>query len=249
MARTARRRLYQGWQTSVKPLLISLLVVLVPYAAYVNSRVAQSSDSRWTLHIAASIIQEHNVDLDEYQDVIPSDDYRTKRIGGHLYSTFPMGTPLMVVPLVYLYKYANAIADLDSGYLSPRLEFVVSSFIMSLCSFLVYQISRTRLDVGRSLLLTFIFAFCTSAWSTASRALWQHGPSMLMLCLALYLALRAEHEPRLIQFVGLPLAYSFVIRPTNSISILLFSSYIFFRYKKYFLKYLLLATVVAIPFV
>jgi hypothetical protein len=37
-----------------------------------------------------------------------------------------------------------------------------------------------------------VFAFGTAAWSTASRGLWQHGPSMLCLAVAAYLAMRSR---------------------------------------------------------
>jgi hypothetical protein len=73
--------LLKDWQAKVLPLALSMLVVLVPPIGHVNRCVAQSSDSRWTLHIAASIIQERSVDLDEYQDAIPADDYRTDSNG------------------------------------------------------------------------------------------------------------------------------------------------------------------------
>src|SRR5262249_38064441 len=91
-------------------------------------------------------------------------------------------------------------------------------------------------------------AFGTAAWSTASRALWQHGPSMLMLTLALYLIVRARERPWIAQLAGLPLAFAYVIRPTNSLSILLLSAFVFLTYRRYFLRYVAGGLMVAVPF-
>jgi hypothetical protein len=71
---------------------------------------------------------------------------------------------------------------------------------------------------------------------------------MLMLSAALYLVLLARDRPSLVQFASLPLALSFVIRPTNSISVLVLTLYVAFRYRRYLLKYLLWSTAVVLPF-
>jgi hypothetical protein len=60
-----------------------------------------------------------------------------------------------------------------------------------------------------------LFAFATPAWSTASRALWQHGGSMLLLTLALLAFFKAEKNSSWLVVAGVALAFSMVIRPTN----------------------------------
>jgi hypothetical protein len=225
-----------------------LLVFLIVFGVHASSPVYQSSDSRWTLYLAASIVQEHDLDLDEYREVIPFGDYRTRYIDGRVLTYFPIGVPLLAVPFAWLHRATESVGGLGFGAFSPEFEATVASFFVAVCVVLFYLICRRSLDVPRSLFLAFVFAFATSAWSTASRALWQHGPSMLMLCTTLYLALLAEDRPWLIQFAGLPLAYSFVIRPTNSISVLLFSVFLFTKYRKYVPGYLGLSMVIAAPF-
>jgi hypothetical protein len=82
------------------------------------------------------------------------------------------------------------------------------------------------------MLCGFAFAFATSAWSTASRALWEHGPSILFLAIAL-LALdrvfsrnRADHAHAtnalwLPLLAGLALAAAVTMRPTNAVALVL----------------------------
>jgi hypothetical protein len=131
----------------------------------------------------------------------------------------------------------------------PGLEIFFSSIFVALAAVFMYLISR-RLGLNGlpALFVVFIFAFCTSAWSTGSRALWQHGPSMLMLAIALYLTIRAHDSPSLIQFISLPLAFSFVIRPTNSIAIIVFSAFVLIQYRVYFVRFVSWSLVIGAPF-
>src|SRR5207248_2106541 len=98
------------------------------------------------------------------------------------------------------------------------VEIFAASGMVAITAVLLYLIARrSRLSAPSALAIALIFAFGTSAWSTASRALWQHAPSMLMLTAALYLLVLAQ-EPssrwnsdyrrlRLVQFASLPLAF------------------------------------------
>ena len=69
-----------------------------------------------------------------------------------------------------------------------------------------------------------------------------------MLSITLYLIILAEKKPNLIQYSSLPLAFSFVIRPTNSVSILLLSIFVFIKYRRYFLRYVLWSLIITCPF-
>jgi hypothetical protein len=134
------------------------------------------------------------------------------------------------------------------------IEKCAASIIVALTTVLLYLISSLLCQhQGIAFVSAILFAFCTSAWSTASRALWQHGPTMLMLALTLYLFLLADriprHAPWALRLLSLPLAFSFVIRPTNALSIIVFSILMFIRYRKYFLAYCVWGLLVIVPFV
>jgi hypothetical protein len=84
------------------------------------------------------------------------------------------------------------------------------------------------------------FAFATSAWSSASRALWQHGPSILFLAVALLALDRLfptttdAPAPRTTSawppFVaGLALAASVAMRPTNAVALVLGTILVFWK--------------------
>ena len=227
-----------------------VLVFSVTFAIYLASpRSSQVySNSRWSIQLALSIIREGNVNLDEFHSIIKPYDGTVQIIQGHQYSIYPIGTPLLAVPTVFAYNLIHPIKLLLVEQVHPLLQEIIASAITALTAVLIYSIARLYLTIKQSFLVVFIFAFCTSAWSTASRALWQHGPSMLCLSLALYLLLLAREKPRLVQYASIPLAFAYVVRPLNAFSIIFISLYVLICHREHFFKYLLWSCVVAFPF-
>jgi hypothetical protein len=229
-------------------LAISTLICTVTFFIYISSPGRQTDlDTRWSIHVADSLVREGNLDLDEYRALIPANDYRIQIYDGHLYNFYPIGVSVLAVPVVYLYHLVEPAKTVEQFYVS--VEIGLASFVMALTAVIVYLTARLSLNIRRSLLCVFIFVVCTPAWSTASRALWQHGPAMLMLSLALYLMLLARQRPALAQFAGLPLAFSYVIRPINSLSIVVLTLYVLLEYRQYFLRYVFWAMWIIGPFV
>src|SRR5258708_29357514 len=82
-----------------------------------TSPVSIQGDSRWTIPQALSILHEHNLDLDEYAWLFPSQNYyfiecvsanhvrvypvqQATCPGGHFYYLDPVAVPLLAAPLV-----------------------------------------------------------------------------------------------------------------------------------------------------
>lgn len=230
---------------TILPVLLGLFVFL----GHSISSVSQSGDSRWAIPLALSILHERNLDLDEYASEIKPDDSKIDRIGGHYFSYFPYGTSLVSLPFIWLARlFDPQLAD-SSQVAFPELEIIIASAIVAAASLVMYAVARQhRLSVAGAFAIALLFAFGTSVWSTASRALWQHGPSLLMLSLTLYLLGEAEKHPRRIQYAALPLAFAYIIRPTNSIAIIVVSLYVLLRYRNHFFRYLLWGGIVALLF-
>ena len=243
-------------------LIIASVFVFIFSTHFWGSQTSTSSDSMWTITTALSIIREKNIDLDEYIHLIREQQfYAIENVGRHQYPVSPVGTPLLSVPFVYaLDRFLERGLAMDLGKalrydygIRGGLEVWIASMFVAFSAIGVYAVSYVRTkDVKHSLLLVGIFAFCTSAWSTASRALWQHTSSIVLLTLVLLAFVWAKEHPAstplMIRLASVLLAFSFVVRPTNSVSILVFTIYVFMHYRKQFLAYCLWSLFVAIPF-
>ncbi len=236
-----------------KEIAIALLLTLVVLGVYVvgNARTP-STDTAGTLQVTLSLLHEGNVDLNEYQN----HGGNTLNFNGHELYFFPLGTPLLATPIVFaidsvfkyayhfdLYEYLKTAPDLT---LAARLQELIASLIAAVTCLVIYGIGRLSLSRAKALALALVFALCTPTWSTASRDLWQHTTSILLLALALYLFLLAERRPSLVQFAGLPLAFAYVVRPTNSLSVLFFTLVVLLKYRPYFLRYVAWALPIAL---
>jgi hypothetical protein len=253
------------------PLLVFVLTTLGSLANFPN-RLLGGGEDGFVIPTTLSIVRHGDTDLDEYPDLVAADIQHVALVHGHEYSMWPLGPVLISVPSVLvadralpllfrtvpaLERYARSRVlhsfspsqSVDVLELCNYIGFLVASLVFALATTIIYLIARLSLGTGFSLLVAFVFAFCTSAWSTASRSIgWQHGPSMLMLAAALFVILKARSRPWLVQFAGLPLAFSFVVRPTNAIAILLLTVYVVVEYRRYFFRYILWTLPVVIPF-
>jgi hypothetical protein len=239
--------------------IVLLGIFLSTFVFQALSPVTTSTDSAWTFYVSASVLREANINLDEYRSLMDlSVDYRLRVIGGHIYSYYPVATPLLVAPVVWV---ANAAYSLNHNtdfytYLAThppdsrtaRLEKLCASAIVALGAVMMYLVAKTRLGVWQSVALALIFAFATSMWSTASRALWQHGPSALFLALALYLITVAADRPWAIVAIGAALGFAYWIRPTNSLSVAFIGLYFLLRRPRDVGLYAAGAAAILLPF-
>jgi hypothetical protein len=239
--------------------IVLAALFLGTFLLQVLSPVTTSTDSAWTLHLATSILRERNIDLDEYRNLIDLQlDYRLRVVRGHIYYYYPVATPLLVAPAVAL---ANLIYPLNHPtdlytYLgthgpdarTARLEKLLASGFVALAAAVMYLIARTRLPSLGAAAIALIFAFSTSMWSTASRALWQHGPSAMFLALALYLTLVASGRRLAILCIGFLLGYAYIIRPTNSLSVVFVGLFVLVNRPRAFWLYVSGALLVLLPY-
>jgi len=119
---------------------------------------------------------------------------------------FPVVPALLAVPAVVavdLVGPAIGWGDARQALLDDRFgpAHVLSASMVVALAALVARAVALRLVGGsaerRRWLATgaaLVFAFGTTAWSVASRALWQHGPSLLLLFVALWLVLELRDQ-------------------------------------------------------
>lgn len=185
---------------------------------------------------------------------------------GHWYQGYPMGGPVLAAPLtltavavmhllhplVGRFHGSHPVLegffqdDFDPAH--PILEMEAASFLLAVTAVLMYFIARRYLSEKRAVILALLFALATSAYSTGGRALWQHTPSMLLLAAIILLLLRAEENPALAAWAGLPVALSYTVRPTDSLFVVVFTAYVAVRHRRYLVPYLLAAAPMAAIF-
>jgi hypothetical protein len=185
---------------------------------------------------------------------------------GHWYNSYPIGGTVLTAPVVLAavgvmnllspalsHFHASDFrvdgffhADYDAAH--PIIEMEVASLLLAVATVVIYFISRRYLTEKKAIALALLYALATPAYSVGGRAIWQHSPSMLLLAIVISMLLRAEENPKLAAWAGLPVALSYTVRPTDSLFVIVFTAYVAMRYRKYLMLYLLLALPVAVAF-
>jgi len=243
--------------TRHRQILVALAFACAVFLIHATSRVIIVSDSQWSLYTAQSIIRQGDINLDEYRPRIRElGKFGVRRSAGHVYNFFPIGASLLALPFVAAYEFAPEFtaailpgveypADSPSpnDVLSVRLpmERAIASFYVALAAFILVLISLRWLSLPGALVVGAVFAFASPAWSTASRGLWQHGPSMFALTATLWCLLKAtetkidsckfSQQSLFLIAAGFTLGASYIIRPTNSLSIVGLGIYTLWRFR------------------
>lgn len=220
-------------------------VPLLALVVFVASPLKVQSDSVWSVPVALSLLREGDVDLDEYAATVErTGHYAVVEAGGHLYPLFPLGASLAAVPLLAAFEAALWVVE-PLGRWVPALrkgierwrersgatgdvrldffdtaELLVASVLTSLAVLLVYQAARRRAPVVPAAVVALVFALGTSAYSTASRVLWQHSPSLVAVsAVALLLSTHRRTRGGALA-LGVVAGVAYVVRPTNSLTVL-----------------------------
>jgi hypothetical protein len=237
---------------------ISLFVVV--FLIYVASGNPEyGGDTRWSVHVAGSLLYTHDLNLDEYysQTHYLPPNYKPKppeviKVGNHGYNLFPYGVSVMEVPILWsidTFAGKNTKAALAKVDLTKKYQLASASLFMAIGVAIFFLIGMELIgDLKRSLLISLLYAFGSSAYSIGSRGLWMHGPTMLWLSVGLLGVLKARKNTNWLYLTGFAIAFSYVVRPTNAVSCLMFAAYAVYKFRWQSLKYFAGAAIVAIPF-
>ncbi|MCY1033941.1 hypothetical protein OV207_20980 [Corallococcus sp. BB11-1] len=249
------------------------LTCLALFVVYSGSKVKMQTDSLWSIPSAASILHEGNTDLDEFQPTFSSaTDYARNEVGGRTYYVYPPGVMVSALPLLaaaeglftllrpvlpYLgapgaaalswLRMFQSTGKIDLGAYN-RTEQLIASFYVCAAAGVLLLLLRKRVSPRAALITVLLFGLCTTAYSTASRVLWQHGPGLLAIACLMLLLARPAQTARTAFLLGLSVAVAYACRPTHSLSVLVVTGFMALRYRRQLPAYFAGAAVIAIPF-
>jgi hypothetical protein len=228
------------------------LIFAVLLGVFAASPVATSYDSRWSLHTALSFAKGQGGDLTDDLPILQQEKhYAIEYRDGRPRTIYPIGASLVAMPAVALIALVSPDwARRLSTTVHEKTEKFIASMIGAAAGAIFFWVMVCQFQSRAvALAATAIFAFSTSMWSTATRALWQHGPLVLTLVIAMLLLLKARRRAELVQYAAIPLAFSYLMRPTAIVPIVVLSAYVLVYYRPWFLRYVFWALLIAIPWI
>lgn len=241
---------------------VATSVFLVALLAFGLSPNITNYDSYLSFPTAVSVVHSGDLDLDELQTPAVRAHYGLVERDGSSFDFYPWVVSLLFVPAVVVLDLAGAVglgggAEAlveDDAMGVPHL--VVSSAVTALAAALVAAVAarRSRLGQGRANVVALIvglgFAFGTAAWSTASRALWQHGPSMALVAGALLVVVTIDQRSAdrgLVILLGVLAGAAFAVRPTNVVVVVALGAWCLWRGRREAARFVAGGLLVGVP--
>lgn len=244
-----------------------VLVFIVTFLVYAASPVRQNYDSYLAFPTAQSIVHDRDVYLDEF-DAAPILAHAglVEVADGRVANYFPWVPSLLLVPSVVVLDAAEVVGvgsgsvAVANGGSMDVIQVLTASLVVAAVVALMVVVLFERLPRSVShrrryaVATAFLFAFGTAAWSTASRAVWQHGPSMLCLAAAVLLIqrllTRSTGRPTwTATWLGTAVALAYTVRPTNSIVVVVLTLLVVLALRSSIRWYFMGAALVAIPWI
>jgi hypothetical protein len=226
-----------------------LAVFAIVFAVDEASPNGMESDSIRAVPTAVSMVLYQTINLDHFKGHLVKPHIDVVVSHGHIYPLYPWVTSLFAVPWVFADLVLNkiGIGSGPLGLLRNTNNWEMQAFSMAVvvaaASVVIYCIAIRVLtvDVTRRRRWAFVvalgFAFATPAWSTASRSMWEHGPSMFCLAVALLCALRAREGLTGFTGMGLALGVAYTVRPTDSIPVIILGLWVLGWHRRHFLRF------------
>ena len=227
--------------------IIATVLAAVVFAIDMASPSGMTADPIRAVSVAVSMVHNRSLSLDSFRP-LPDPGYAVTVVHGHVYPLFPWAVSLFAVPWVIaddlLHKLGltqGSVAMVRSGH-DWGLQVISMAAVVAAATVVVYFIALRVLRLQPpsrrrrwSVAVAMAFALATPAWSTASRAMWQHGPSMLCIAVGLLCALRAQSGRRGWAGMGAALAASYAMRPTDSIVIIVLGVWVVVAQRRHLL--------------
>lgn len=198
-----------------------------------------TADSIRQVSVAVSLVHWHTLSINHVLAYQVNPAVANTVVGHHVYPYFPWGGALFAVPWVVVYDVAQKLGigpgsiGLLRNHRDWDIQILAMSTVVAAATVFVYftalrvlhldpPVRRRRWAAGVAL----AFAFTTPAWATASRSMWENGPSMLCLAVAMFFAVRAIDGQPGWTGLGLALGCGYAMRPTDSLAVFIFGVWV-----------------------
>jgi hypothetical protein len=181
-------------------------IVAASFAIYTsNPAPLVSYDTAPNSLLAFNLFENHRLDLDRFRGgylAASGGGYAfVEAPNGHLTSMFPVGAAIVTLPLYVLLEFARRdrahVPSLETAAFEPsrrRFERLAAAAVAALSVALFLLCALEIASVWPAAVATAVYALGTSLWSTASQALWQHGPVNLLVLVMAYAFFRANRS-------------------------------------------------------
>ncbi len=244
------------------------VVGIVSFVVFALSPVITNYDSYSTFPSAVSLVNHQTLSLNEFAKVPTlTHSYTVSRLDGRLVTKYPWMDSLFFVPSVVAIDALHVlggpsayslVANNDMGIVQMETASFVTALACAVMTWLAFARFAGTAHRRRKLAIVcgLVLAFGTAAWSIASRSLWQHGPSLLLLALGLVVLNRLlgrrgseRQQRRDAALTGALFALALTVRPTDAVPLVVVGVVFVFPLRRWLLLFIAGAAVILLAWI
>ena len=191
--------------------LLAAAAFLLPFAVFLgDGRYLGSGDTAPAELLPIAVLDHHALNFDAFVRPNETLPYWFRVRNGHVVSDYPVLPGLLNVPVFAAAKAAGLPLFKNRFRLSLATSAALAAGSVA---FLFLALRKTGRSDSAAFGFALLYAFGTEVWSVAGKGLFQHGPSLFFLTLALWML--PVETPRAAAIAALSLGLAIGIRPTN----------------------------------
>lgn len=182
-----------------------------------------------------AIVRDHSLALDGVIDQIDQAEplpWWVLRVKDRVVSAYPIVPGLLNLPLYVAAGWRGQDLVQERFSLSESTAATLAALSVPLMFLVLANLCRA---LSTAVLGALVYAFATCVWSVASKAMWQHGPSLLFTLAAL--AVLTRRGARIPLLVGLLVGMAVWTRPTNLIVAAAIAAFVAWRAPRDLVQY------------
>ena len=213
--------------------LITIIIALIVYSAPVGD---EYSDPSCSLVVSQSILENGTIKIDTYKYLHEATLSCAREYNGHYYDYFPLGTPVLSLPVVMAARSMGF--DMTDPGDNASLQILMVTFIVPGIFLIIFFIGRLYVSAWVSLVISLVSVLGSSLVSTLGTALWSHCFATLLNAFVLLVIVRHDEGKKVANpyLLGTLLFLSYLTRPTASMFILMVFAYFFFKNRWVFIR-------------
>lgn len=211
--------------------LIAVATFVVALAVYLHNieyRVwGAGGDTTPAEMLPLAVFRNHDLVFDGLER--PPKSWWFRDVRGHVISGYPIVPGFFNIPTYAVAKWRGVPFD---AFHRAELSMLTASIVTALsAAFFFLAVSRFVTRRSTAIGATILYTFGTTAFSVAARGIWQHGPSLLFLTIAIWLLAPPETTTR-VALSGLFLGFAVWNRPPNILIVLPLALYVLLRQRR-----------------
>ena len=233
-------------------LLVGSALCAFLFVVYISSPAGKLWDSQFALLTSEAILEGEGFDLSRFlagtawegpteNDPAVTMPWQLERVQGRLLYVFPPGTSVLSLPLVAALR-AGGVSTLDGAYQysrsrERRMQLLAASFLSALTAVVALRLARREVALLPALAIALLAGLGSSLWTVASRELWSHTWSALLLGAGWLELLRWEEQGRKRPWLlGAIASAAFWVRPSNAWIALAWTVFVALRHRSQTLR-------------